>query len=78
MIYLDQDSVSNCCAWTNRLLLCDRLQGSQSLEEYMAETEIADFSSRFKNENRYLLLDAKRIEATGWDAKGIMHRYYDV
>jgi len=59
----DQDSVYTSYAWTGRLLLRDHLQVSYSLDGARGNTEMEAFISRFKNENRSLLLDAPTIEA---------------
>ena len=60
---MHQDPVYTSYAWTGRLLLHDRLQVSYSLDGARGNTEMEAFISRFKNENRSLLLDAPTIEA---------------
>jgi putative transposase len=63
VMHQDQDSVYTSYAWTGRLLLRDHLQVSYSLDGARGNTEMEAFISRFKNENRSLLLDAPTIEA---------------
>jgi hypothetical protein len=62
-MHQDQDSVYTSYAWTGRLLLRDHLYVSYSLDGARGNTEMEAFISRFKNENRSLLLDAPTIEA---------------
>ena len=62
-MHQDQDSVYTSYAWTSRLLLRDHLQVSYSLDGARGNTEMEAFISRFKNENRSLLVDAPTIEA---------------
>ena len=62
-LHHDQDPVYTSYAWTGRLLLRDHLQISYSLDGARGNTEMEAFISRFKNENRSLLLDAPTIEA---------------
>lgn len=59
----DQDPVYTSYDWSGRLLLRDQLQLSYSLDGARGNTEIEAFISRFKNENRSLLLDAPTMEA---------------
>ena len=63
VMHQDQDPVYTSYAWTGRLLLRDHLQVSYSLDGARGNTEMEAFISRFKNENRSLLLDAPTIEA---------------
>jgi putative transposase len=63
VMHQDQGSVYTSYAWTGRLLLRDHLQVSYSLDGARGNTEMEAFISRFKNENRSLLLDAPTIEA---------------
>ena len=62
-MHQDQDPVYISYAWTGSLLLRDHLQVSYSLDGARGNTEMEAFISRFKNENRSLLLDAPTIEA---------------
>lgn len=62
VMHHDQDPVYTSYAWTGRLLLRDHLQVSYSLDGARGNTEMEAFISRFKNENRSLLLDAPTIE----------------
>jgi transposase InsO family protein len=63
VMHHDQDPVYTSYDWTGRLLLCDHLQVSYTLDGARGNTEMEAFISRFKNENRSLLLDAATIEA---------------
>ena len=63
VMHHDQDPVYTSYDWTGRLLLCDYLQISYTLDGARGNTEMEAFISRFKNENRSLLLDAPTIEA---------------
>jgi len=58
----DQDSVYTSYAWTGRLLLDDQMQISYTLDGARDNIEMENFNSRFKNENRSLLLDASTID----------------
>ena len=62
VMHHDQDPVYTSYAWTGWLLLGDQLQLSYSLDGARGNTEMESFISRFKNENRSLLLDAPAIE----------------
>lgn len=62
IMHHDQDSVYTSYAWTGRLLLRDHLQLSYTLDGARGNTEMEAFISRFKDENRSLLLDALTIE----------------
>jgi transposase InsO family protein len=63
VMHHDQDPVYTSYDWTGRLLLRDHLQISYALDGARDNTEMEAFISRFKNENRSLLLDAPTIEA---------------
>lgn len=63
VMHHDQDPVYTSYDWTGCLLLCDHLQISYTLDGARGNTEMEAFISRFKNENRSLLLDAPTIEA---------------
>jgi putative transposase len=75
VMHHDQDPVSTSYAWTGRLLLRDQLQVSYSLDGARGNTEMEAFISRFKNENRSLLLDAPTIEALVRIVNVRMHYY---
>lgn len=62
VMHQDQDSVYTSYAWTGHLLLRDYVQVSYSLDGARGNTEMEAFISRFKNENRSLLLDVPTIE----------------
>jgi putative transposase len=62
VMHHDQDPVYTSYDWTGRLLLRDYLQLSYTLDGARGNTEMEAFISRFKNENRSLLLDAPTIE----------------
>jgi putative transposase len=76
VMHQDQDPVYTSYAWTGRLLLLDRLQVSYSLNGARGNTEMEAFISRFKTENRSLLLDAPTIEALKRVVK-VRMRYYN-
>jgi putative transposase len=78
VMHQDQGSVYTSYAWTGRLLLRDHLQVSYSLDGARGNTEMEAFISRFKNENRSLLLDAPTIEALEWVVTERMRYYNDV
>lgn len=72
----DQDPVYTSYAWTGWLLLGDQLQLSYSLDGARGNTEMESFISRFKNENRSLLLDAPAIEVLE-QVVNMRMRYYN-
>jgi putative transposase len=76
VMHQDQDPVYTSYAWTGRLLLRDHLQISYSLDGARGNTEMEAFISRFKNENRSLLLDAPTIEALE-RVVNVRMRYYN-
>jgi len=76
VMHQDQDPVYTSYAWTGRLLLRDHLQVSYSLDGARGNTEMEAFISRFKNENRSLLLDAPTIEALQ-RVVNVRMRYYN-
>ena len=76
VMHQDQGSVYTSYAWTGRLLLNDHLQISYSLDGARGNTEMEAFISRFKNENRSLLLDAPTIEALK-RVVNVRMRYYN-
>ncbi len=76
VMHQDQDPVYTSYAWTGRLLLRDYLQVSYSLDGARGNTEMEAFISRFKNENRSLLLDAPTIEALE-RVVNVRMRYYN-
>lgn len=61
IVHSDRDSVFTGYAWTGRLLLRDRVRLSYALEGCKDNPEMEAFHSRFKNENRSLLLDARSL-----------------
>ncbi len=63
VMHHDQDIVYTSYDWTGRLLLRDQIQLSYALDGAKDNTEMEAFISRFKNENRSLLLDAPTIDA---------------
>lgn len=63
VIHHDQDSVYTSYDWTGQLLIQDRLHISYTLDGARDNPEMEAFISRFKSENRSLLLDAPTIEA---------------
>ena len=62
VMHHDQDSVYTSYSWTGRLLLREQLRISYALDGAKGNTKMEAFISRFKNENRSLLLDAPTIE----------------
>jgi len=78
VMHQDQDPVYTSYAWTGRLLLRDHLQVSYSLDGARGNTEMEAFISRFKNENRSLLLDAPIIEVLERIVNVRMSYYNDV
>jgi putative transposase len=76
VMHHDQDPVYTSYAWTGQLLLRDHLQVSYSLDGARGNTEMEAFISRFKNENRSLLLDAPTIEALE-RVVNVRMRYYN-
>lgn len=78
VMHHDQDSVYTSYAWTGRLLLRDHLQVSYTLDGAKDNPEMESFISRFKTENRSLLLDAPTIEMLAKVVNVRMHYYNDV
>lgn len=78
VMHHDQDPVYTSYAWTSRLLLQDQLQISYTLDGAKDNPEMESFISRFKNENRSLLLDAPTIEMLIRVVNERMHYYNDV
>ena len=78
VMHHDQDSVYTSYDWTGRLLLQDHLRISYTLDGAKHNPEMESFFSRFKNENRSLLLDAPTIEALAKVVAVRMHYYNDV
>lgn len=63
IMHHDQDTVYTSYAWTGLMLLEEKLRLSYSLDGARGNTEMEAFFSRFKNENRSLILDAPTLEA---------------
>jgi transposase InsO family protein len=78
VMHHDQDPVYTSYDWTGRLLLRDHLQISYTLDGARGNTEMEAFISRFKNENRSLLLDAPTIEALDKVVNERMRYYNEV
>lgn len=78
IMHHDQDAVYTSYDWTGRLLLRDQVQISYALDGAKDNTEMEAFISRFKNENRSLLLDAPTIEALINVVDERMHYYNEV
>jgi putative transposase len=78
VMHHDQDPVYTSYDWTGQLLLRDKLQLSYSLDGARGNTEMEAFISRFKNENRSLLLDAPTIEALEQVVNERMRYYNEV
>ena len=62
IVHHDQDPVFVGYAWTSRLLLDDGVRVSYSLRGARGNPEMEAFFSRFKTENRSLLLDCQTLE----------------
>ena len=60
-IHHDQDPVFTSYAWTARLLLKDQVRVSYALGGAQDNTEMEAFNSRFKTENRSLMLDVQSL-----------------
>jgi putative transposase len=75
IMHHDQDSVYTSYDWTGQLLLRDRLQLSYALDGAKDNTEVESFFSRFKSENRSLLLDAPALPALKRVVKERMEYY---
>jgi putative transposase len=61
IIHHDQDPVFTSYAWTSQLLLEDHVRVSYALNGARDNPEMESFFSRFKTENRSLLLDAQTL-----------------
>lgn len=78
IIHHDQDPVYTSYDWTGRLLVQDELYISYTLDGAKDNPEMEAFISRFKNENRSLLLDAPTIEELRRVVKERMTYYNEV
>jgi putative transposase len=78
IMHHDQDPVYTSYAWTGRLLLQDQLRISYALDGAKDNPEMESFISRFKNENRSLLLDAPTVEVLAKVVNERMDYYNDV
>jgi transposase InsO family protein len=63
IVHHDQDSVYTSHAWLGQLLLRDQVRVSYTLRGAKDNTEMEAFNSRFKNENRSLLIEAANLDA---------------
>lgn len=61
IVHHDQDSVYTGYGWTGQLVLRDYARLSYALDGCRDNTEMESFHSRFKSENRSLLLDAASL-----------------
>ena len=61
IVHHDQDPVYTGYGWTGQLLLKDHARLSYTLDGCRGNTEMESFHSRFKMENRSLLLDASSL-----------------
>jgi transposase InsO family protein len=61
-VHHDQDPVFTSYGWTSQLLLKDHVRVSYALNGARDNPEMEAFNSRFKTENRSLLLDAQTLE----------------
>jgi putative transposase len=78
IMHHDQDPVYTSYAWTGRLLLQDQLRISYALDGAKDNPEMESFNSRFKNENRSLLLDAPTVEMLAKVVNERMNYHNDV
>jgi len=62
ILHHDQDPVFTGYRWTAQLLLKDQIRISYALNGARDNPEMESFNSRFKTENRSLLLDAQTLE----------------
>jgi len=62
IVHQDQDPVFTSYRWVDQLLVKDRARVSYSLNGARGNTEMESFNSRFKTENRSLLLDAQTLK----------------
>lgn len=62
ILHHDQDPVFTGYRWTAQLLLKDRVRISYALNGARDNPQMESFNSRFKTENRSLLLDAQNME----------------
>ena len=62
ILHHDQDPVFTGYRWTAQLLLKDQIRISYALDGARDNPEMESFNSRFKTENRSLLLDAQTLE----------------
>ncbi len=61
IVHHDQDSVYTSYAWTGQLVLRDLVRLSYALDGCRDNTEMESFHSRFKSENRSLLVEAASL-----------------
>lgn len=62
IVHQDQDPVFTSYSWVDQLLVKDQARVSYSLDGARGNTEMESFNSRFKTENRSLLLDARTLK----------------
>lgn len=62
IVHQDQDPVFTSYRWVDQLLVKDRARVSYSLNGARGNTEMESFNSRFKTENRSLLLDTQTLK----------------
>lgn len=62
ILHHDQDPVYTGYRWTAQLLMKDHIRVSYALSGARDNPEMESFNSRFKTENRSLLLDAQKLE----------------
>jgi transposase InsO family protein len=61
ILHHDRDPVFTSYGWTSQILLRDKARLSYALEGARDNTEMESFNSRFKNENRSLLVEARDL-----------------
>ena len=62
IVHHDQDAIYTSHRWLDQLLLRDHVRVSYSLQGAKGNTEMESWNSRFKNENRSLLLEAGSLD----------------
>lgn len=76
IVHQDQDPVFTSYRWTSQLLLEDHARISYALNGARDNPEMEGFNSRFKTENRSLLLDARSLTSL-WDIVEERMDYYN-
>lgn len=75
IVHHDQDPVFTSYEWTRQLLLRDQARVSYALRGAKDNPEMEAFNSRFKNENRSLLADARSLSELEEIVRARMNHY---